>query len=107
MPDVREKLVELLIEATRKWGCQMGLYGCMADHLIANGVTIQRWIPVTERKPQEFVSVLIYAPGEVPLPAVHEAYLARGCWVTHITVLKEHEVTHWMDMPEGPVDLIK
>lgn len=40
MGDVREKLVELLIEATRKWGCQIGLYGCMADHLIANGVTI-------------------------------------------------------------------
>lgn len=60
------------------------------------------WIPANERKPQEFVSVLIYTPGEVPLPAVHEAYYARGCWVTHIMVLKEHEVTHWMDMPDSP-----
>ena len=60
------------------------------------------WIPVNERKPQEFVSVLIYAPGEIPLPAVHEAYFARGCWVTHITVLPENEVTHWMEMPAGP-----
>lgn len=60
------------------------------------------WIPVNERKPEEFVSVLIYVPGEVPLPTVHEAYYARGCWVTHITVLQEHEATHWMEMPVGP-----
>ena len=63
-----------------------------------------RWIPVNVRKPQEFVSVLIYAPGMAPqLPTVHEAYLARSCWVIPGTqILQEHEVTHWMEMPAGP-----
>lgn len=61
------------------------------------------WIPVNERKPEEFVSVLIYAPGMAPLPTVHEAYLARECWVKPgMMILQGHEVTHWMEMPVGP-----
>lgn len=63
----------------------------------------QRWMPVNVRKPQEFVSVLIHAPGMAPLPTVHEAYLARGCWVIPgVQILQAHEVTHWMEMPAGP-----
>jgi hypothetical protein len=62
----------------------------------------QRWIPVNVRKPQEFVSVLIYAPGMAPLPTVYESYLAKGCWVTRTMILQEHDVTHWMEMPKGP-----
>lgn len=61
-----------------------------------------RWIPVNVRKPQEFVSVLVYVPGLAPLPTVYEAYLAKGCWVTRAIILQDHEVTHWMEMPEGP-----
>lgn len=64
----------------------------------------QRWVPVNVRKPQERVSVLIYAPGMAPqLPTVNEGYLARGCWVIPGTqILQGHEVTHWMEMPKGP-----
>ena len=61
-----------------------------------------RWMPVNVRKPQEFVSVLVYVPGMAPLPTVYEAYLAKGCWVTRTMILQEHEVTHWMEMPAGP-----
>lgn len=61
------------------------------------------WIPVNERKPEEFVSVLIYAPGLATLPTVHEAYMVRGCWVKPgMMILQGHEVTHWMEMPAGP-----
>ena len=48
--DVREKLVELLdiiIQPGQK------TLGDIADHLIANGVTVQEWISVKERLPQE------------------------------------------------------
>lgn len=59
MPDVREKLVELLRSVPRREEVSIGRgcgksfvrLGIIADHLIANGVTIQRWIPVTERLP--------------------------------------------------------
>lgn len=65
----REKLIELLFvgqvladaECDKQAECNKCQYsapnacrvGFIADHLIANGVTIQRWIPVTERLPQE------------------------------------------------------
>ena len=48
--DVREKLVELLdiiIQPGQK------TLGDIADHLIAHGVTVQEWISVKERLPQE------------------------------------------------------
>ena len=61
-----------------------------------------RWVPVNEGKPEEFVSVLAYVPGMAPLPTVYEAYLAKGCWVTRTMILQDHEVTYWMEMPAGP-----
>ena len=59
--DVREKLVEILTNAG------MGKYETqyIADILIANGVTVQRWIPVTERLPDMYQNVLaIRADGK-------------------------------------------
>ena len=61
------------------------------------------WIPVTERLPKPFESVLAYIPSEAPLPTVHESYIAdHDEWVCILTVerYKPGEVTHWMPMPE-------
>ena len=44
MPD-REKLIELFI------GSAAMDYAESADFFVANGVTVQKWIPVTERLP--------------------------------------------------------
>lgn len=55
MPNTAQKLIELLVNSP---GLDT-LYGKEeefaenADWLIANGVTIQRWIPVSERLPQD------------------------------------------------------
>ena len=46
--DVREKLVELLRDVQYLGGLEEKI----ADHLIINGVTVQEWIPVTERLPE-------------------------------------------------------
>ena len=62
-----------------------------------------RWIPVTERLPKPFESVLALIPSEAPLPTVHESYIAdHDEWVCILTVerYKPGEVTHWMPMPE-------
>ena len=48
--DVRKRLVEL-IESARYWGS--GTSEEIADHLIANGVTVQEWISVDDRLPEE------------------------------------------------------
>ena len=57
MPNTREKLIELFTQVA-----VLGDYLDMrkvADHFIANGVTVQQWIPVTERLPESGVHVLV------------------------------------------------
>lgn len=62
----------------------------------------RRWIPVTERLPENYISVLVYLPGERPLPTVHEAYIGDdGEWHSSVVYGVENaDVTHWMPMPE-------
>ena len=47
---VMEKLVELLREVQYLGGLEEKI----ADHLMANGVTVQEWISVDDRLPQNF-----------------------------------------------------
>ena len=74
----------------------------VADYLLDNGVTFQKWISVTERLPEEFVSVLICIPSDAPLPTVKEAYWANGSWGAKMWIYSANEVTHWMPLPEPP-----
>ena len=63
----REKLVELLEASTYEaLGGNLVVKGFatakeFADHLIANGVTVQNWIPVTEKLPESQKPVLVVA----------------------------------------------
>lgn len=71
-----------------------------ADYLIAHGVTIQRWIPVDERLPTPFISVLVQMPDEEPCPTVREGFVTNeGIWYTGFFSRLKDEVTHWMPMP--------
>lgn len=66
----REKLIELLNTHCDYAGhvdCKEDCAGCLADHLIANGVTfdkgtnvLTKWIPVSERLPGDDETVLCY-----------------------------------------------
>ena len=69
MPNTRKKLIELLKDSFEEQYSKRGLLTAphTADLLIANGVTIatdnnvgSKWIPVTERLPQENLD-----PGEL------------------------------------------
>lgn len=62
------------------------------------------WIRTSEAQPGMFVSVLIYVPGDSPLPAVHEGYLTdEGNWVSlYHEEYGFDEVPFWMPMPEPP-----
>ena len=51
--NVREKLIDLIIDAKRTDPETGSLTEYLADHLIAHGVTVQKWIPVKEHLPQE------------------------------------------------------
>ena len=59
--DVREKLTELLREAPyNMFGNKLGncyfdsCLALIADHLTANGVTVQEWISVKDRLPEDY-----------------------------------------------------
>lgn len=71
-------------------------YELIADHLIANGVTIQRWISVTERLPEEtrdeYVLVVCDYYGKIKVET-------RKMW--HIDAC----VTHWMPLPQPPKEV--
>lgn len=62
------------------------------------------WIPVTERLPDPFVSVLAYLPNHAPCPTVHECYISSdGAWCSGVVYgVENDDVTHWMPPPEPP-----
>ena len=97
MADTREKLVELLMDtranaAWHHWG-----YEESADHLIANGVTVQEWIPASE-PPTESGEYLAYC-GEYDGICVlyYEVLKTKGRWRTNWK-----NVTHWRPLPPAP-----
>ena len=104
--DVREKLVEQL----RWWSneCDRTNFGCQASELlvsaanyIAHGVTVQEWIPVDERLPENFISVLGYMTDAGEFPPVRECYTVGNAFF--FPALGDvHPVSHWCEMPEPP-----
>ena len=107
MPNTREKLIELLKESLRAIGgvcndnickhCKYEKYGddcgyaIRADHLIANGVTVQKWIPVSERLPEANVAVLVY-----------DGKFVDGFTFYDLSYVSKYGVTHWMPLPQPP-----
>ena len=58
----------------------------------------QRWIPVTERLPEDDDDVLIMSSGSISMGyySVYNEY-----WADYINVYNS-DVTHWMPLPEPP-----
>ena len=112
MMDVKEKLVELIREGIRKGLRARGddrldySFEDVADYLIANGVTVQEWISVEDRLPEEnhdgSVNAVLVTDGFVQ----HMAYFTRGEWrFAESGEIKEpmwYSITHWMQLPQPP-----
>ena len=99
-----ERIVDLM---TSFYGVDPGYYGVeaypLALHLIANGVTVQEWISVSE-PPKErgcyLVSVKHWLDGK---PVTREAKWNGADW---LSCYKAEEitprVTHWLPLPQPP-----
>lgn len=98
----REKLIDFFMDELTEDNPWKGNIKGLVDKLIAAGFTFQKWIPVTERLPEVFVSVLICIPSDAPLPTVKEAYWANGSWGAKMWIYSANEVTHWLPLPEPP-----
>ena len=99
--DVREKLIDLIIDAKRTDPETGSFTEYLADCLINNGVTVQEWISVDERLPENFISVLGYMTDAGELPPVRECYTVGN--VFFFPALGDiHPVSHWCEMPQPP-----
>ena len=100
--DVREKLVELIFKSLcRHIHKSCKLAENIVDDLIADGVTVQEWISVDERIPQNFVSVLGYMTDAGEFPPVRECYTV-GNEFFFPALGDVHPVSHWCEMPQPP-----
>ena len=102
----REKLAELIKSTPNVAVCKISNES-LADHLIANGVTVQRWIPVTERLPESSDQTVMIARSYRGKRYVEiGAIFANGeacCYSDEYKIHpREHLVTHWMPLPEPP-----
>ena len=111
--DVREKLVELLSDA----GMGKTERNFLADKLIANGVTVQEWVSVNERLPENGQEVFIAYVFPFQSGLISKHFYSASIY--HIDdgnglVNRPHfenegfhgmRVTHWMPIPLAPEDM--
>ena len=116
---MREKLIELLRSVQYQGNAVHGYQDKyiqnseLADHLIANGMTIQKWIPVTERLPEDDLP----QDSKAKQIKVLVAYMRNGNWVVRTNLRKKGQwykkpdewswsvsdpISHWMPLPEPP-----
>lgn len=108
--DVREKLIELLNHIILKY-CFDAWQNTdkIADHLIADGVTVQEWISVDDRLPENDVMVIGYTPcdGFMFVGYYHEEpkcdwKVWRIITAMRSTKVMKKKVTHWLPLPKPP-----
>ena len=108
--DVREKLVELLTEF---YGSDPMYYGvdasAIAQHLIANGITVQEWISVDDRLPEENGDYLVAINYFGRSYSVDILYFANdgkeNAWYFYDIEYGDvpiDSVAYWMPLPELP-----
>ena len=125
MMDVREKLIDLIIDAKRTNPETGSFTEYLADYLISSGVTVQEWISVDDRLPEPEQDVIL-CTSEIETYGRHSekkkiyrnifmGYFDGDEWLTsycygceYIFRMNEKypnetiEVTHWMPLPHLP-----
>lgn len=101
---VKEKLVELLDNAIIDSDDNYGFPNTnqVADHLIANGVTVQEWISVDDRLPEEKVNCIVHYKHAY---CDNDDYWAIGiCFYDgeKFQTNLSYKATHWMPLPLPP-----
>lgn len=114
----REKLIELMNEVWHECNFDKDCSNCeyadctgdvpcivrfFADHLISNGVTVQKWIPVSDRLPEVRTPVLTYGrKGAVGIGFTQPSSVTAEGKVYFYARYGDSLPTHWMPLPEPP-----
>lgn len=115
--EMRERLIELVKKVP--YGISVGAtfeqHFCekVADHLLENGVTVQKWISVKDRLPEETQGFLVVLNNEDFDLRVFNS--KNEPWQTYSYMLDKflflddkgelhttNRVTHWMPLPTAP-----
>ena len=105
--DVRKKLVELIEQSGACFDCfpvagyEQEEIQKIASHLIANGVTVQDWISVKDRLPEEGTKALCHLKrGDYWQAGGDDC--GEDLWSDGEAWCSNGEVTHWMPLPHAP-----
>ena len=98
---MKEKLIELHKVLRKSLHCNYDEFQdamtidtlITAENLIANGVTIQKWIPLSEQKPDRDTLVIVFFEGMRDTPAAIQ--IMYGWCIGG-------SASHWMPLPEIP-----
>ena len=99
--DVREKLVEILRKPIFPHEL-VDPIEAVADYLLDSGVTVQEWISVDDRLPEEKANCIVYYQ--------HSYCDNDGYWAIEMCFYDgekfqlnpAYKVTHWMPLPQPP-----
>lgn len=69
---------------------------------VGNGVTLKKWIPVSERLPEDWENVLVFSKYGFCETAVYLGIPGKWRVTWNHEFLEENSVTHWMPLPEPP-----
>ena len=110
--DVREKLLDLIIDAKRTDPETGSFAEYLADHLIAHGVTVQEWISASEPPKKITNKVIVLCKNGYMGYGHYEDYKGERTWYNlesgkpftdwDLEDCESYEVTHWMPMPNPP-----
>ena len=109
--DIKEELSNLICEAYHNY-LQGDGHDSMsvnfADHLIANGVTVNEWISVKDRLPETNyrTMVIVCVDGNKSAARWFERTMISGKLVERFKypwdVITCENITHWMPLPQPP-----
>ena len=106
---MRDRLIELIKAGKKAFAKSDVTYieNYLADHLIANGVTVQEWNSVKDRLPDNDDWVLVcrktIKTGYTTMVVDRCTFTVGGdrVWLAEYATYKQ-VVTHWMPLPQPP-----
>ena len=99
--NIREKLVELLCDATTYTNNKWRKMIINVDHLIANGVTVQEWRPASNPPKEDGRYFVARYDRVTKTPFTDILWFESGQWWNKLHG-GNFAVTHWMPMPPLP-----